>query len=297
MYKSKAGRVDYHYEQIGSLDKMIEKTLVIGNSYVNASFRPSEDDKRFYKLIVSGMPLDDIVNIIETLPPNTDFKSIVIGLSYMDAQPVRSRAYIYRQYSAENWLSRFWWSIPLVRGNSLASTILKEDVKCLVKLNRAKSCAGRLTFGLENLDEELAMEAIGDEYGIPTSNEEDQMARSVSRRYQEFAPFMLDISPQLKIKLMRIKTICAQKRISLFAYTAPIIKELRLRLNNDVIEGFRSTVTDVGIPYVDLNLVFPDWDYSYFHDASHVKANSGGKMTTTYLISYIGEDIAQSGPN
>ena len=294
MYRSKAGVIDLHYKKINNLDKTHKRTLVIGNSYVNASFRPEESDKQFYKLIVSGMPLDDMVKIIETLPPNTEFKNIVIGLGYNYATPVVSRSHIYRQYSADNPLSRLWWSIPLVRGKSLASIIIKEDVKCLSKFKYVKRCADRLNFKIDNTNEEL--EADGKAEHIVNTIKPDEkawMVRSVNRRFKQYAPYTLDISELFSDKLIAIKEICAQRDIKLYAYTAPIIKDLRMRLDEDVLQKFRSTVEGVGINYVDLNIIFPDWDHTYFHDASHVASNSGGEKTTNYLKNFINEDISQ----
>ncbi len=299
MYRSKAGKIDFHYQQINSLNDTHEKTLIIGNSYVNASFRPQKSDKQFYKLIVSGMPLDDIVSIVETLPPNTDFKNIVIGLGYNYATPIVSRSYIYRQYSADNELSKLWWSIPLVRGNSLISTSLKEDVKCLFEFKKANRCDVRLNnIGLDNVDEDLAAEEAADDLGNTLQyDEKERMMRSVNRRFEQYVPYTLDISKLFRAKLTRIKEICAQRDINIYAYTAPIVKDLRVRLNEDVLQRFRSTLEDVGIPYVDLNIIFPDWDHSYFHDATHVTAETGGLKTTEYLIDFINDDISKANPN
>lgn len=283
MYASKAYRVDLHYQNIGKLENIDNMTLIIGNSYVNASFLPKVDDKNFYKFIVSGIPLDDIVNVIETLPLDTGFKNIVVGLGYNYSTPVLSHSNIYKKYSTENWLSRLWWSAPLVRGHSLASTIVREDAKCIFRAKYAKQCT-------ENLDEEIMEVEIIDNYDGKEFDEKQRMSQSVVRRYKEFSPYMLDVSSLFKDKLNRIKEACAKRNIKLYTYTAPIFKDLRVKLNDRVLQKFRLEVEDVGIPYVDLNLVFPDWDYFYFGDASHVNSETGGLLTTQYIMDFMNKN-------
>ena len=74
VYQSKMQRIDGNYEVLrratknNSSDNLL---IVIGNSYVNASFKSSVKDENILRFTVFGMTLIEIVNIIENLPEKT----------------------------------------------------------------------------------------------------------------------------------------------------------------------------------------------------------------------------------
>ncbi len=285
-YRSKTARIDGHIE---SLRKFADSTaggltIFIGNSYVRASMvKPPERDD-LYVLTVSGMPLNDMAYVLEALPADIPVSRVVLGLGYDYATPVRSHSYMYRKYTGGNAVARAWWSLPVARAYSLSSTIVKQQVNCWRK-GGGNSCSG---------DDE------GEDRGGEKELDSDaDLQRSVERRLGEYSPYVSTLSTDFSQQLTHLRELAAQRDITLLAYTAPIAPGLRADLPAQTLSDFRSAVERSGIPYVDLNLSFNDWNYTQFSDATHVRRATGGIKTTQALIEFMqnsGADIASAAP-
>lgn len=140
MYQAKTARIDEHYATLAKYSNENktedEALLVIGNSYVNASFRPdkfgSDYEYDIIRFVVSGLPLTDIIAIVEHLPEDAPITSLLVGIGYNYATPIVGNSSTYDRYFTTNPVKSLWFSIPIIRGRSLASTIVKEDVKCII---------------------------------------------------------------------------------------------------------------------------------------------------------------------
>ena len=76
-------------------------------------------------------------------------------------------------------------------------------------------------------------------------------------------------------------------RTPLIAYTAPVYKGLRTKLDAGVIEKFRRVAREGTRTYVDLNLIFPDWDIDHFDDATHITTAAGREHVTPIVMGLI----------
>lgn len=276
VYQSKMQRIDGNYEVLrratknNSSDNLL---LVIGNSYVNASFNSSVKDENILRFTVFGMTLIEIVNIIENLPEKTPIDKVLIGLGYNYAIPVNADSSSYDKHFSSNPLNVFWSSLPMVRGRSLTSTIIKEDILCLSSSIVRTRCKKNST---EQIEESISQ--------ISPEKHQSNMIVSTKERFNEYIPFTSSIGSNFHSYLKRLKIACDIRGITLHTYTAPIYKELRNRLNPKTIEEFRHTINITGINYVDMNLIFPDWEADMFSDATHVSTTSGANDTITLFL-------------
>ncbi len=290
MYKSKAEKIDENYFnlqqsslQLGENERLL---LVIGNSYVRTSFRPEAVnqeslDTAFFT--VHGMPMNDVVGIVEHLPKSLSIDSIIIGLGYDYSTPVGGDSSAYAKYFSNNILGRLWSSIPLIRGRSMSVMMLREDLKCIMSQFVSGTC--QREEGMEESDSGREEDRDNMDQSAETI---EQVKATVAKRYAEYTPFTQTIGPGFSSNLALLKSACDQRGISLFLYTAPIYRELREKLDAEVIRDFRQVPVDLGIKYIDMNTVFPDLPASAFTDATHVNPASAGKLTTTYLINNSG---------
>lgn len=286
MYGGKTAQIDsnfaelYRREQEQMADRDI--LLVIGNSYVAASFDADSNGDNTLLFRVAGMPMVDMVGIIENLPNDTVVDTVLVGLGYNYASPVGGTSSGYARHFTSNQLRRAWASLPLVRGRSIASTALKEDVKCLlakfVEVRCAKTGNDELGVAQGNGDGRTSVDPI---------QHLEVIRESVQRRYDEYVPFTSHLSENFQEYLLRMKEACSSKDVRLYAFTAPIYHELRERLVQSTLEDFRASIHLVGIEYVDLNTVFPDWDATMFSDATHVEKGMASKQITEYLLNAI----------
>ena len=261
MYSSKAGRVDENYEMLATKAGLCsggEQNLVLGNSYVARSFLVEEDDCTFSQFVVSGMPLGDAVNIIRNLPASTDFKHVVFGLGYDQANPIRNDSTVYRSHWAGNPLERWFWALPIVRGRGLVLDLVREDVKCVVGRNE---CARE------------EMEMPGREARVAPFED------SIRSRYREYQPYVGSVSRKMSEGLVALRNLAADRHIGLLVYTAPIAPELRRLLGDDFVREFHAAIRMTGVRYVDMNEVASQWDVSYFLDATHVGVKGGSIIT------------------
>ena len=133
-YQLKIGQIDDNYEKLNreittsTTNKLL---LVIGNSYVQSSFLHNINSESTIKFSVPGMPLSDIVNVVENLPIQSPIDKILVGVGYNYAIPINADPASYEKHFTTNPLSELWLSLPIVRGRSMSSTIIKEDVICL----------------------------------------------------------------------------------------------------------------------------------------------------------------------
>jgi len=287
MYKGKTEKIDANFKKLGKHERKgatsTKVKLVIGNSYVAASFVPGNNDDKIVVFTVFGMPMVDMVGIIEHLPENTVVDSVLIGLGYNYASPVGGSSSSYDMYFTSSPLRKLWASIPLVRGRSIASTALKEDVKCLLSPIVAVECSKE---GGDEVEAGLVEPAVA----TPVDAEEHlkELRKSTQRRYKEYEPFTSQLSDKFAVYLRRMREECERRNIKLYAYTAPIYSELHQKLTQGVLDEFREAVGAADIEYADLNLVFPDWGAEMFSDATHIAKRSAGKQTTEYLLNFIG---------
>ena len=292
MYQAKTGKIDSNYRL---LNEYVEKAgpekellLVIGNSYVNASFRPQDlegnRNNNIIQFIVSGLPMVDMVGIVEHLPEDTSITSLLVGLGYNYANPVGGSSTAYEKYFTGNPARALWASIPLVRGHSMSTTILKEDMKCLLSRFASLTC--------KNADDVEDVEMKDNDVSIRIDPEAhiNYLRKSTMERYKEYIPFTSSVSEGFRLNLERLKSACEQRGIKLYAYTAPVYRGLRDKLSPEVLDKFRETVQSAGILYADLNMVFSGWNATLFSDATHVDAVSGGRITTLHILDFTGID-------
>jgi hypothetical protein len=291
MYKSKTEKIDMLYKELGRHEAPRTTgnnvDLVIGNSYVAASFNPDNEGDDFVLFTVSGMPMVDMLGIIEHLPEATAVKTVLVGLGYNYATPVGGTSSSYDLHFTANPLRKAWASIPLVRGRSIASTALKEDVKCIFAQFVPMRCSR---------DESVEVETDqGERAEITPYNPTEHLKQlhiSTRKRYKQYLPFTSQLSDSFLGYLLRMQEACKRRNIQLFAYTAPIYSELRQKLPSATLDKFRAAVAMSGIEYVDLNMVFPHWGAKAFSDATHVSKTTSGRKTTEYLLDFIGANSA-----
>lgn len=287
MYVAKMSKIDNRYS--GLIDKAHSVsagnaiTLVIGNSYVESSFIDTDTDSNAYKFTVAGMPLSDAVTIVETLPRNIDISTIVVGLGYNYAMPVLSGTSAYRRYDDISAVSKLWWSIPLVRGRSMISTALREDLKYYLKVIHGE--ASSRGEAVKNVDE-----------GYLTSDEYQEkhyswMLESTRKRHSEYIPFTGQVSDLFGEYLSRLNEAASLREAKLVLYTAPIYPELRSKIKPETINAFHTVIDEQKLTYVDLNDHFSGLDSSYFSDATHLDKEKGRPLTTNFL-----KDLLQNLP-
>jgi hypothetical protein len=261
MFSSKARRVDLNYEMLASKADHCsgdEQSLVLGNSYVGHSFLAQDSDCAFSKFVVFGMPLGDAVNIIRNLPASTDFKYVVFGLGYDQANPVRNDSTVYRSHWSGNPVERWFWAIPIMRGRGLVLDLVREDVKCLIGRNECER-------------EEIEMPS--------RTARVAEFQDSIRSRYREYQPYVSSVSPTLREGLVELRNVAADHNVGLLVYTAPIAPELRQLLGNDFVREFHEAIRTTGVHYVDMNDITSEWDSSYFSDATHVSPKGGSIVT------------------
>ena len=288
MYLSKAHKIDENYSTLESISKRKKEgehlMLVVGNSYVRTSFRPEYNDRSGVNIAlftVHGMPMNDAVSIVENLSLDLNIDSVLIGFGYNYANPVGGDSSAYKKHFSNNPITKLWSSIPLVRGRSMSVVMLSEDIKCVRSLVSGGSCAHR-----GNKEENES-----DNVATANETEEDKpasMHASISRRYAEYLPFTQSINDNFKSNLESLKSACDKRSIKLLAYTAPVYSGFREKLDAGVIEEFRNVFYELGIKYIDLNTVFPDWPAESFTDATHVRPVGSGESTTSYLLNNSG---------
>ncbi len=280
MYQSKTKKIDNNYAILNetiatnSSDNLL---LVIGNSYVNASFNPTINED-VIKFSVFGMTLIDAVNIIENLPENTPIKNILVGIGYNDATSIRSDSSSYDKHFASSWLAMAWSSLPMVRGRSLASTMVREDIHCLSSYVLKARCNKELF----NEEEDVVTTRV-----INSEDHELEMAASTRQRLKEYIPFTSSLNSKFQLYIQRLKAASDLRGVVLYAYTAPIYKELMDQLDPEIINEFRSVVMTSGVNYVDMNLLYPNWGAIMFSDATHVSMTEASDTTTQLLLKRI----------
>jgi hypothetical protein len=276
MYQLRIKKIDTNYANLNEAianpsDKLL---LVIGNSYVNASFNDSFRNESTVKFAVNGMFLSEIVNVVENIPEKTPIKAILVGIGYNDATPSNSDSSSYEKHFSQNLISEMWYSLPMVRGRSRASLMLREDFYCLISDLLKTRCKR------EAFEEARGKEA--DLFANPKYREMD-----IAKRFNEYIPFTSSVHQNFTSLLERLIAACKLRGIELYAYTAPIYKNLLDKLDNNVITKFHTTISETGINYVDMNLLLPDWDYSMFSDATHVNFDKASIPLTNILLDRI----------
>lgn len=277
IYQSRINKIDNNY---GELNKAIANNssgnllLVTGNSYVNHSFDTSISKGEMVKFAVNGMSFYDVVNIVENLPRKTPITTVLIGIGYDYAIPSKSNSSSYEKHFSTNWVSEMWHSLPMVRGRSRTTVMLREDIHCLLS-NLIKIKCKR--------------EALEEDEGKETSLFADSKYREkdIAERFNMYVPLTSSVDQNFVLLLERLMAACKLREIDLYAYTAPIYKELLIKLDSQVIEKFHNSIFHAGINYRDLNHVFPEWDYTMFSDATHVNHDKASKQITKALLDWI----------
>jgi hypothetical protein len=289
MYRSRIERIDSNYEALAqglNGDRRgTPVTMVIGNSYVNSSFRTELTDANVVKFVVFGMPLADLVAVVEHLPVTDRISTLVVGLGYDYANPAGGVSSVYEAHFSANPIKRAWSSLALVRGRSMSSTVFKEDFVGLFAANASAST-----------DSDIGGNASPAGDSIDPAMQAEALEASARQRLREYQPFTSSVNNSFNRYLTRLKSACDSRNIRLVAYTAPIYGELRERLDASVLERFRSTIRDAGIRYVDLNEVYFNWSAELFADATHVEPDTGGAETTRYLLALL-DDAQQRDPS
>lgn len=274
IYEKKMGKIDQEYNQLNDfLSKKIldkEASLVIGNSYVESSFSLNEQRDNIAMFTVAGMPMVDILGVIENLPINTKITSIFIGLGYNYANPVGSSSAGFEKYFTKNSLMKLWSSIPLFRGASVTSRLLKEDILCVLSNITSIECSKD-----KNNDTVFSKNAV---------DHLKMMRKSSQRRYKEYAPFISSVHKNFSSYLQKMQVACKKRGIKLYAYTAPIYTEMYDKLTPDFINEFHFNIKNSGIDYVDLNQVFPNLDAMMFKNATHVSKDLVSEKTTNFIL-------------
>ena len=289
IYRGMTEKVDQNYKKLLRREEQGSDSrsgvLVVGNSYVETSFNPVDHYEHVTMFRVAGMPMIDMLGVIENLPDQPAFDTVLIGLGYNYATPQGGLSSVYDIHFTTNPIRKMWASVPLIRGRSSAATILKEDIKCLVSHSRTAPCDDVLKAPADSTPVVVLS-------GFDSLEKHRQnLEKSTDIRYQEYLPFVSQLDSRFELYLHRLQKACRMRDIRLYAYTAPIYGKLRQRLSEDVLVRFREAVASVGIDYVDLNLVYPDWGPSMFSDATHVDTSTAGPITTDYLLTFIGLDV------
>jgi len=275
--RSRINKIDNNYAELNKAitsDSSDNLLLVIGNSYVNTSFNASLRQESTVKFAVNAMNLADVVNVVENLPEKTPIKAILIGIGYNDASPSKSNSFSYEKHFSTNIISKMWYSIPMVRGRSKTTEMLREDVHCLASSVTKTRC-----------NREVFEETKGEEatlFADPKYREKD-----IIEKFNGYILFTSSVHQKFALFLERITTACKLRGIKLYAYTAPVYKDLLHKLDEDVIAKFHATILENEINYIDLNLLFPDWDYTMFSDATHVNPDKASKQITKALLDWI----------
>jgi len=269
IYSKRAKKIDDNYSRLNHVSEQSEHSskqaiLAIGNSYVATSVIPHGVNNPFIKFTVAGMPMANIIRVVESLSDHSRIRNVLVGLGYNYATPTSSDANMYKAYLEKNELLKKWWSIPMVRGRQVASSIVTEDIKqWLARQRSGKRSEG----GAENMATELTAQT---------------MERSIEQRLREYAPFTRKMSDTFLVNLLAMKRICAKKGMSLFLYTAPVMARLRRQLDPAFIDSFHTTIEGADIPYIDLNLETKLDDATHFKDATHLN-RTGGLLVTRRL--------------
>ncbi|TFH29592.1 MAG: hypothetical protein E4H00_06670 [Myxococcales bacterium] len=267
LYLSKTRKVDQQMAALAAREPAVEPPLilVVGNSYVRTAIQPAAD-AGYTKFIMNGLPLPDIAHVLQSLPDGLRVETVVVGLGYNYATPVRSLSYVYRRYEAHNPVARAWWSIPVARSYSLSSTMVKNDLVCLAT---GQPCRGKRDQGesLERRDESSAEHA-------------QRVQGEVARRLREFRPFTSEVSPVFEETLLDIRAQCDRLGARMMTFTAPIYEPLRDQLDPAVLARFRETAASVS-PYVDFNQRYPSWEPAYFADPTHLAPDGEGARIVT----------------
>lgn len=267
LYLSKTRKVDEQMVGLAAREHAAEPplVLVIGNSYVRTAIQPAADAS-YTKFIMNGLPLPDVAHVLRSLPDGLPVDTIVVGLGYNYATPVRSLSYVYRRYEANNPVARAWWSIPVARSYSLSSTMVKNDLVCLAK---RQPCRGKS-------DQGESFERRGESPAEHTQRIQGQVAQ----RLREYRPFTSEVSPVFEETLLDIRAECDRLGARMLTFTAPIYQQLRDQLDPAVLARFRETAASVS-PYVDFNLRYPSWETPYFGDPTHLAPDGEGARIVT----------------
>lgn len=262
MYRSQAAEVDRTY---GTFEREVERgidegsplTVILGNSYVAASLITQGDfEENTCHLSVGGLTLDSVLQVVEHLPEEAPVRLLVVGLGYDYATPIPVGARVYRRYWAGNPLSRLWYTLPLIRAGDTMSDMVYYT---LTTPWRGKPDAG-------GRDEQRVEE---EEAPYGSEAHARYIRRSTSDRLTEYRPYTSRVGPEFGRLLDRLSGLCEERDIELFTFTAPVYHGVREGLDPRFLEAFADTIATSGVATVDLNSLFPDWDESYFQDATH----------------------------
>lgn len=274
LYVSKTLKIDEQMAALAAREQLVEPPLilVVGNSYVRTAIQPSAE-AGYTKFIMNGLPLPDVAHVLRSLPDGLRVGTVVVGLGYNYATPVRSLSYVYRRYEAHNPVARAWWSIPVARSYSLSSTMVKNDLVCLAK---GRPCRGKREKG-------EPFERLADS----SSEHAQRVQGEVARRLREFRPFTSEVSPVFEETLLDIRTQCDRLGARMLTFTAPIYEPLRDQLDPAVLARFRETAASVS-PYVDFNQRYPSWGPAYFADPTHLAQDGeGARIVTGDLLRFL----------
>ncbi|HRB20662.1 MAG TPA: hypothetical protein PLB54_02980 [Nitrosomonas sp.] len=277
IHQSRINKIDNNYAELNKAitsDSSDDLLLVIGNSYVNTSFNPSLRQKSTVKFAVNAMTLADIVSVVENLPEKTPIKAILIGTGYYDVTPSKSNSSSYEKHFSTNIISKMWYSLPMVRGRSKTSEMLREDIHCLISSVIKTRCKQEVFE--ETKDKEAAL------FADPKYREKD-----IKEKLKVYTLPASSMNQNFNLFLERITAACKLRGIKLYAYTAPVYKDLLHKLDEDVIAKFNATILENEINHIDMNLLFPDWDYTMFSDATHVNPDKASKQITKTLLDWI----------
>lgn len=275
LYVDKTRKVDEQLAALVDLEAASAErplTLIVGNSYVRTAIQPSADDS-YTKFILNGLPLADVVHVLRSLPDGLRVGTVIVGLGYNYATPVRSLSYVYRRHEASNAVARGWWSIPVARSYSLSSTMVKNDLVCLAK--------GRVCRGKKDQAQPFERRADASEAHA------ERIDGEVARRLREYRPFTSEVSPSFAETLRAIGVECDRLGARMRTFTAPIYEPLRGQLDPGVLARFRETAASVS-PYVDFNERYPDWKAPYFADPTHLAQDAeGARIVTADLLRFL----------
>jgi hypothetical protein len=263
MYRNESGEIDANYRRLtAALDHASatgsRATIVLGNSYTASALitgMPFADDVGRFS--TGGLPLLAAVSIVERLPDDAPAGLLIVGLGYNYANPVDGGLRMHMPYWSRDPVTKLWYSLPAVRSGDAASKMLKDTLSQLSTLSAGNPDSGSRSAG--ESPAELGSEA-----------HRKHVVQNARTRYDEYVPFTSGVSGRLGDLVERLKRECDRRGIALVTFTAPIYHGVRDRLDPAFLVSFRRTVADAGVAYVDFNEVFPDWDESYFNDATHV---------------------------
>lgn len=275
LYVEKTRKVDAQLATLAALESESSEhplTLIVGNSYVRTAIQPAVDG-RYTKFILNGLPLGDVVDVLRSLPDGLQVGTVIVGLGYNYATPIRSFSYVYRRYEASNPVARAWWSIPVARSYSLSSTMVKDDLLCLATGRHCRRKQARVETFLRRADDsEAHARRVDDE---------------ISQRLREYRPVTSEVSPSFTESLRAIRGECDRLGASMLTFTAPIYEPLRDQLDPGVLTRFREAASSVS-PYVDFNERYPDWKPAYFADPTHLAQDGeGARIVTADVLRFL----------